>query len=91
MYRLLLEYIETFNEDFPLSKLGRGYSEYEVCGIITNCLTLNKSYSDVYEPPKEADATDTTATTDASGATETTRATETTETTETTDATQESK
>lgn len=82
MYRLLLEYIETFNEDFPLSKLGRGYSEYEVCGIITNCLTLNKSYSDVYEPPKEADATDTTATTDASGATETT---------ETTDATQESK
>lgn len=80
MYRLLLEYIETFNEDFPLSKLGRGYSEYEVCGIITNCLTLNKSYSDVYEPPKEADATevtgatDATATTDASGATETTDA-----------------
>lgn len=57
MYRLLLEYIETFNEDFPLSKLGRGYSEYEVCGIITNCLALNKPYSEVYEarekePPK---------------------------------------
>lgn len=70
MYRLLLEYIEAFNEDFPLSKLGRGYSEYEVCGIITNCLTLNKSYSDVYEPPKEADSTEVT------GATETTDATQ---------------
>lgn len=60
MYRLLLEYIETFNEDFPLSKLGHGYSEYEVCGIITNCLALNKPYGDDYEthekePPKETE------------------------------------
>lgn len=53
MYYLLLEYIETFNEDFPLLKLGRGYSEYEVCSIIANCVTLNKPYSDVYETPTE--------------------------------------
>lgn len=54
MYRLLLEYIEAFNEDFPLSKLGRGYSEYEVCRIITDCLTLNKPYSDNHEAPTKA-------------------------------------
>lgn len=71
MYRLLLEYIETFNEDFPLSKLGHGYSEYEVCSIITDCLTLNKPYNDDYEahekePPKEAEAI---GATEATGAT----------------------
>ena len=49
MYYLLLEYIEAFNEDFPLSKLGHGYSEYEVCRIITDCLTLNKPYGDDHE------------------------------------------
>ena len=53
MYYLLLEYIETFNEDFPLLKLGRGYSEYEVCSIIANCVTLNKPYSEVYETPEK--------------------------------------
>lgn len=82
MYYLLLEYIETFNEDFPLLKLGRGYSEYEVCGIITNCLALNKPYSEVYEPPKEADATNATGATEATeatGATEVTAPTATTE------------
>lgn len=63
MYYLLLEYIETFNEDFPLLKLGRGYSEYEVCSIIANCVTLNKPYSDVYETPEKEPPKAPTATT----------------------------
>lgn len=69
MYKALIEYADTFGEDFPITKMP-GYSAYEIRRKAQECLDLGKKYSEL----TAASTTTTTSTTATTTTTTTTNA-----------------